>query len=99
MKTATEELVISVIARRSGRRADEISHDTRLLQDLKLDGDDAVDALLEISKNSSLNLDGFDVDKYFNPEPNILSILRPKKQKEELTVGQIISAAHLGHKI
>ncbi|MFU7527617.1 DUF1493 family protein [Qipengyuania sp. ASV99] len=92
-----EELVVSVIARRSGRKFCEISRGLRLVQDLKLDGDDAIDALLEISKVTGLSLDGFQADMYFHSEPSLLSLFKAKEgPKAELTVGQIVSAATSG---
>ncbi len=46
----SEERVIAVLTRRSRLAKDQMTPESRLVEDLKLDGDDAVDALLEISK-------------------------------------------------
>jgi hypothetical protein len=78
--------------------------DARLVEDLRLDGDDAVDALLEISKECSMDVSGFNSSLYFRPEPSLLSLLRflpSQKQKRvtpklTLTVGQVIEGARRG---
>ena len=85
-------------------RPDQITLDARLVQDLRLDGDDAIDALLEISKECSMDVSGFNSSLYFRPEPSLLSLLRflpSQKQKRAspkltLTVGQVIEAARRG---
>jgi hypothetical protein len=95
-----EHLVLSVISKRTGICIGALSYDSRLLQDLKLDGDDAIDALLEIAQRSLLRLDDFDASLYFNSEPNLVSLFRSKKmQKKELTIGQIVRAARDGAQI
>jgi hypothetical protein len=104
MQSDVEDLVLSVLTRITGLRRDQITLDARLVQDLQLDGDDAIDALLEISKECSMDMSGFDSSLYFRPEPSLLSVLRflPwQKQKWAspkltLTVGQLIEAARRG---
>jgi acyl carrier protein len=92
-----EEFIISVLVRRSGLKRNQISDSSRLVQDLELDGDDAIDALLEISKHYSLDIADFDASLYFRSEPNFLSIFQTKKvPKNEITVGQLIAAAQQG---
>lgn len=97
MQMDAEERVFSVLARRSGLERSQISNRSRLVQDLKLDGDDAIDALLEISKQCGMEINGFDSSLYFRSEPNILSIFRSKRAPErEMTVGQVVTAARQG---
>ena len=97
MDAEVREMVISVIARRSGLTSSEISDESRLVQDLHLDGDDAVDSLIEIAKKSALNLKGFDANAYFSPEPSLLSFFKAGNgHKRELTVAQITEAASTG---
>lgn len=97
MQMDAEERVLSVLARRSGLERSRISDDSRLVQDLKLDGDDAIDALLEISKQCEMDIAGFDSSLYFRPEPNLLSIFRSKSAPQrEMTVGQLVAAARQG---
>lgn len=82
MQVDAEERVLSVLARRSGLDRGQISDRSRLVQDLKLDGDDAIDALLEISKQCGMDLTRFDSSLYFRSEPNLLSIFRTKRAPE-----------------
>lgn len=46
----------------------EISFATRLLEDLKIDGDDAVDFFLAFEKEFRVDVSGLDLSKYFNGE-------------------------------
>jgi hypothetical protein len=83
--------------RRSGLKRDQIFPGSRLVQDLKLDGDDAIDALLEIAMLSGMDVSGFNAGLYFRSEPNLLSIFRYKSApKKEITVGQLIDAGRRG---
>ena len=73
------------------------------MQDLNLDGDDAVDALLEISKKCSMDISGFETSRYFRSEPTLLSLfrfLRSERKlgtpKQTLTVGELTRAAREG---
>jgi acyl carrier protein len=98
-----EEQVVSVLARRSGLAKEQLTPETRLVEDLKLDGDDAVDALLEISKKCSIDVSGFDSSLYFRSEPTLLSLFRflpsQKKrsiQKQTITVADLVDAARRG---
>lgn len=82
---------------------DQVTLATRLVEDLKLDGDDAVDALLEISKKCSMDLSDFDSSLYFHSEPTLLSLfrfLRSQKtrtiSKQTITVRNLVDAARRG---
>ena len=104
MQSEPEELVVSVLSRRSGLPKGQVTLGTRLVEDLKLDGDDAVDALLEISKECSMDVSGFDSSLYFRPEPTLLSLFRflPSQRKravlkQTITVGELVDAARRGH--
>gem|GEM_PF-3742690 len=81
----------------------QVTVDARLVEDLKLDGDDAVYALLEISKKCSMDVSGFDSTRYFRSEPTLLSLLpflpsqkKRAEPKQPLTVGTLIEAARNG---
>jgi|SRR5277367_1018006 len=102
MQSEPEELVVSVLSRRSGLAKEQVTLGTRLVEDLKLDGDDAVDALLEISKQCSMDVSGFDSSLYFRSEPTLLSVFLPSKNKravpkQTITVGELVDAARRGH--
>jgi hypothetical protein len=99
----SEEWVIAVLARRSRLAAHQVTPESRFMEDLRLDGDDAVDALLEISKECSMDVSGFDSTLYFRSEPTLLSLLpflpsqkKRTESKQPLTVGELIEAARRG---
>lgn len=103
MPKTPEEEVVSILVRRTGLPPERMSPETRLVQDLSLDGDDAVDALLEISKKCSMDISGFEPSLYFRSEPSLLCLLRflPSQRKravpkQPLTVGELKSAAREG---
>jgi acyl carrier protein len=103
MQISPEEQVVSVLSRRSGLGKEKVTPEARLVEDLKLDGDDAVDALLEISKECSMDVSGFDSSRYFRSEPSLLSLLpflpsqkKRAEPKQSLTVGELIEAARNG---
>jgi acyl carrier protein len=103
MMPNTKEQVLSILARKVGADPASISLDMRLLQDLQLDGDDAVEVILDISKACSMDISNFNTSLYFGSEPSLLSLIKlPWRQKENrqstrsLTVGQLIEAAQAG---
>lgn len=98
MQIDAEECVLSVLSRRSGLDRSNILDGSRLVQDLKLDGDDAIDALIEISKQCGMEIGEFDSSLYFRSEPSLLSIFQSKRPPQrEITVGQVVAAARQGH--
>ena len=103
MQISPEEQVVLVLSRRSGLGKEKVTPEARLVEDLRLDGDDAVDALLEISKECSIDISGFDSSRYFRPEPTLLSLLpflpsqkKRAEPKQPLTVRDLIEAARSG---
>lgn len=83
--------VYSILAKRSGINVEEITDQTRLVEDLRLDGDDAIDAIIEIANSTGTKLDQFDFSLYFHHEPNIFSIFRRKVRKRPFRVAHILS--------
>jgi len=68
---------------------------TRIVQDLRLDADDAISAFIEISKRCKVEFVDFDVTLYFRSEPSILTIFqswlrRTAPLKQVLTIEQLI---------
>ncbi len=103
MQKTPEEEVVSVLVRRTGLSPERMTPEARLVQDLGLDGDDAVDALLEISDKCSMDISGFEPSLYFRSEPTLLSLFpflpSQKKRaspKQTLTVGELTHAARQG---
>ena len=101
MSRTARELVVSVLARRARLNESDLADSSRLVEDLSLDGDDAIDAILEISKEAGVDLTGFDASLYFRPEPTLPSAFtqifqRRKVAKLPLTVGELIGATAQG---
>jgi len=104
MQTNAEDCVLNVLARKTGSDANKISMESRLLHDLGLDGDDAIEAIQEISDKCSMDIAGFDAKQYFCGEPTLLSLLwfLPSQkrnrisEKRPITVGQLVEAARRG---
>jgi uncharacterized protein DUF1493 len=95
--SACESFIIEVLARRTGLDHASIKPEARLLQDLKLDGDDAIDAIREISSRCGMDVSQFRAELYFRSEPSLLSLFRRSSVPERvLTVGQLIEAAEQG---
>lgn len=95
--TMCESVVLEILSRRTGLERASISPEARLLQDLKLDGDDAVDAILEIAKRCQMDVSKFRAEQYFRSEPSLLSLFkRPHCPDRVLSVRQLIEAASRG---
>ena len=104
MVSDPSDYVLEVLARRTGLNPDQITPDARLLQDLRLDGDDAVDTILEISRGCAMDMSECDLSLYFRREPSLLAFLwflpSQKQDRTEtkriLTVRELIEAARTG---
>ena len=104
VRTDAEDCVLNVIARKTGLDANKISMESRILHDLGLDGDDAIEAIQEISDKCLMDMAGFDATQYFCSEPTLLSLLwfLPSQkrnrisEKRAITVGQLVEAAQRG---
>jgi hypothetical protein len=98
------DCVIAIIARKAAVAPEQVSLDSRLLHDLHIDGDDAVDAILEIANRCAVDVSEFDASLYFRTEPSLLSLLpflpsaRDTRvdQKRPLSVGELVEAARQG---
>jgi hypothetical protein len=98
------ESVAAIHAKRSGRPVDAIVETSRFVQDLGLEGDDAIDAPLAIATTTGMTIHEFNSSLYFSGEPTLAIFLRwlapwrevmPAMQLP-LTVGQIITAVNNG---
>ena len=77
----------------------DISRETRLQEDLKIYGDDAVEFILSFAKEFNVDVSAFHVDEYFSPEGldifssfiELLGISSHEKRKV-LTVGDLEEA-------
>lgn len=90
--------IIQSASKISGVNGNLLSRNTRIVSDLRLDGDDVWDLINEINSKYSLNFEGFNFEKYFTDESKINSIfgilkkIFSKKDKAtfyEVTLGDI----------
>ncbi len=98
-----EQVVLEIVSRRSGVPLSSLSKDDRLLQDLGVDGDDAVEILLELQRAFRIDMRTFNVQRHFRAEPNLLSFLRrawgrgpDDKSKVPVRIADLIDAAISG---
>ena len=97
-------IVLQVISKTIGMGVREITMESRVLHDLGLDGDDAIEAIQEISRKCSMDISEFNFETYFRSEPTLLTLLwfLPSQRrnrldkKQPLTVGALIAAARSG---
>lgn len=69
-----------MLANKSGIKPESILPDHRLLQDLGIDGDDAVELINSIARRFQIDMTGFDIEAYFRSEPNLFSIFRRRSR-------------------
>ncbi len=93
-----EKWIIKLISDQTGVKADQIFLETRLNQDLGINGDDA-DELLELySEAFGVGMTGFHWSKYFRDEPHWLNFwqwipgLRGSK-RDPISVRDLVEAA------
>lgn len=74
----------------------KFTHETDLVKDLKLKGDDAYEFILLFSKKFNVNISKFNFEEYFDSEGDrILTIIldlllkRKKKIKKKITIGDL----------
>ena len=71
----------------------DIQRSTRIEQDLKLTGHDAVEFIVTFGKEFDVDVSGFMADDYFEPEGLcIIDFLFKKKKKKSLTIGDLENA-------
>lgn len=95
--------ILSIVSRRSGIPAAKLSLEQRLLQDLGIDGDDATELLLDLSREFGVDLNALKIEKHFRSEPNLFSVWRsPSVKRKEysektpVTIHDLIVAANTG---
>jgi hypothetical protein len=98
-----EECVLSTIGKHTGLSRAELDRNARLLHDLHIDGDDALELLDEIAQNCRIDMSNFDASRYFRAEPSLLAIVnmitrrnRGFADKVPLTVEELVVAARVG---
>jgi hypothetical protein len=98
-----EEEILQVVSDKTGVPTHRLALQDRLLQDLKIDGDDAADLLINLATAHRVDMSGLDFTKHFRPEPNLLSILRKSStkkrelaQKVPVTIKDLVQAVYAG---
>jgi acyl carrier protein len=81
----------------------EINNETRVKEDLKINGDDADAFLIAFGKEFDVEVSKFKIDEYFDDEgepilPAIIRMLtgKEKRKTKELTIGHLEKAVKAG---
>jgi acyl carrier protein len=67
-ESAIADEVMQFVANARGMSLGRIHPDSRLLEDLGLDGDDALELMLDFFERFHVSKDGFVFNQYFGPE-------------------------------
>ena len=94
----TLEKIKTLIEDTCGINRTRIKSESRLEEDLKITGTDAIELIIEFGKQFNVNVSNFMAADYFEPEGlNMLSLLLPKKtNKKTLTIGHLEKAVLAG---
>lgn len=93
-----EQRIIWFVAQVSGCKLEKLQTGSRLLHDLGIDGDDAVELLSEYSEVFQVDMGGFEFGKYFGPEASFsLFRSRPQQELTPITIGDLVEYARRGH--
>ena len=92
--------VRAMVAKKSGIKPESLLLDHRLLQDLGIDGDDAVELMDSIARRFQIDMAGFEFEAHFRSEPLLFSIFHRRSRvlqeialKVPLTVRDLQEAA------
>ena len=95
--------IILLVEKRMGKYQMPIVRETALEKDLGISGDDAVEFLMDFSKEFNVDMSNFDIKKYFFPEgdsilPAIVRLFTGKRQRKqkELRLGDLGKAVIAG---
>ena len=102
--SATEipETVLQFVASHTGVPIGELSLESRLLQDLGVDGDDASELLCDFAAQARVDLSSLTFDDHFRGEPTLLSAVAPWRYKrlfyakKPITIRDLVHAAEQG---
>lgn len=79
----------------------DVSTITRLKEDLKIDGDDAVDFFIAFEKEFNVDISNFNLGEYFNGEGfdpvGITKIIKFLAGRKETIIGRTSKSINLGH--
>ncbi|MES2442535.1 MAG: hypothetical protein V4574_06860 [Pseudomonadota bacterium] len=73
--TEIEREVLQLVVDQTGVRADKVTLETRLLHDIGMEGDDAVEFFAAVRERFGTDLDALEADwaRHFGPEPGCLT--------------------------
>ena len=95
-----DEKILRLVAKKTGLQFEKLTMESRLLQDLGVDGDDADELLTVFAEEFHVDMTSFRFSKHFRSEPSLLdllSFLRPHKddlsKKVPITLRDLAEAA------
>lgn len=93
-----EQKVKEFVARQICIKVERLSIQTRLAEDLGIDGDDAYDLFERFAEEFQVNLSTLQLDKHFGPEASFSLFLwfKPVIDLKTLTIQDLVSAAQAG---
>jgi acyl carrier protein len=98
-----EEEILALVSRKTGLPQSALKPEQRLLHDLGLDGDDAVELFLDVSRQFRVEFGGLRIENHFRPEPNIFTIFRTSSRRAQeiagkapITIADLIAAVKAG---
>ena len=96
--------IVALVSRTSGVPADRIRPETRLAEDLGVDGDDADELLDAYARRFGVDLAAFEFSRYFGEEPNLMAFAHwvrdlwrgDARPTRPLTIAMLAAAAERG---
>jgi hypothetical protein len=102
MAEETVQRVLALVSKHRGaEQSKSASLASTLRDDLRMDGDDAIEFFEEFAAEFDVDLSAFVFDKYFGPEggflpAELLSLARKRTPKEPITIARLVAAAEAG---
>lgn len=93
-----EAAVIEFVVRETSANRSRLSLDTRLREDIGIDGADAVDFFEHFASTFGVDLSGFDISRHFGPEASfnpLHSIFGTQRHWVETTIRDLTRAVRL----
>lgn len=93
------DCVLAILSRKTGIELSKIRTEASLLHDLRIDGDDAVEVILELSSRCGVDVSSFDCSRYFRSEPALGWLLPTRESTRDkacLTVQDLVEGVRRG---
>ncbi len=90
--------VIQLVSNQTGVETSRLTAETRLGEDLGVDGDDAADLLAKFADRFQVDLTGFEFDRHFGPEAgwSPCRVFTDGEDMTPVTIGDLAAAAERG---